>query len=58
LVTRIYFAGDIANASDPVLGLVPERLRRMLMAQPDGKPQSWRMDIHLCGEAETVFFDV
>jgi len=58
LVTRIYFAGDTANASDPVLGLVPERLRRMLMAQPDGKPQSWRMDIHLCGEAETVFFDV
>jgi protocatechuate 3,4-dioxygenase alpha subunit len=59
LVTRIYFAGDAANPSDPVLELVPEGLRHTLIAQPDGqRANGWKMDIHLCGEAETVFFDV
>jgi protocatechuate 3,4-dioxygenase alpha subunit len=59
LTTRIYFAGDSANASDPVLERVPEQLKHTLMAQPDRqRPQSWTLDINLCGAAETVFFDV
>ncbi len=59
LSTRIYFAGDAANATDPVLSLVPEERRSTLMAQPDPARQgSWRIDIHLRGERETVFFDV
>ncbi len=59
LYTRIYFAGEPANAEDPVLALVPESRRETLLAQPDGtQPNAWRFDVHLRGEHETVFFDV
>jgi protocatechuate 3,4-dioxygenase, alpha subunit len=55
LATRIYFEGDPANAADPVLALVPAERRHTLIAtrQSDG---SFRFDIHLQGENETVFF--
>lgn len=59
LATRIYFAEDRANPEDPILALVPEERRTTLMAKPDPhKDGAWRFDIHLCGEDETVFFDV
>jgi len=59
LVTRIYFAGDPANLEDPVLALVPDGRRETLMAQPDNShPSGWRFEIRLCGDNETVFFDV
>ena len=59
LSTRIYFAGDPANAADPVLALVPENRRATLMAQPDPSSSgSWFFEIRLCGEGETVFFDL
>lgn len=59
LHTRIYFAGDPANDSDPVLALVPVDRRETLTAIPDPKqPGSWLFDIHLRGDQETVFFDV
>ncbi len=57
LVTRAYFAGDPANADDPVLALVPEERRETLMAHPDGEGL-WNFEIHLCGDRETVFFDI
>jgi protocatechuate 3,4-dioxygenase alpha subunit len=58
LATRVYFAGEKANAGDPVLALVPEGRRDTLMAHADPKqPGVWRFDIHLCGKQETVFFD-
>ena len=56
--TRVYFAGDPALGSDPVLALVPADRRETLMAQPvDGKPGRWSFDLHLQGPRETVFFD-
>jgi protocatechuate 3,4-dioxygenase alpha subunit len=59
LPTRIYFAGDPANAEDLVLALVPADQRATLMAQNSTDNSSdWRFDIHLCGENETAFFDV
>jgi protocatechuate 3,4-dioxygenase alpha subunit len=59
LVTRIYFAGDKANVEDPILALVPEPRRETLMAQRDkSHPGEWRLEIRLCGDNETVFFDV
>lgn len=59
LVTRLYFAGDAANASDPVLSMVAAERRQTLLAHPiPGQPGLWHMDIRLQGEAETVFFDV
>ena len=64
LVTRIYFAGDDANAEDSVLSLVPAEQRGTLMAQPEIAPPDamqrplWNFEIRLCGEGETAFFDV
>lgn len=59
LHTRIYFFGDPANESDPVLALVPPDRRETLIARPDPQqPGSWLFDIHLRGDVETVFFDV
>jgi len=59
LVTRVYFAGDPANAEDLALALVPESRRATLLAQPvEGEPNTWAMEIRLRGDAETVFFDV
>jgi protocatechuate 3,4-dioxygenase alpha subunit len=59
LYTRVYFAGEPANAHDPVLSLVGEERRATLLAHPRaGQPNTWFMEIRLQGEAETVFFDV
>jgi len=57
LATRIYFAGDPALAGDPILALTPSARRHTLLAQQAG-PGEWTFTIHLCGENETVFFDV
>lgn len=55
VITRIYFADhEQANAADPVLAALPEDRRPTLLAQPvDG---GYRLDIHLQGPQETVFF--
>ena len=59
LFTRIYFAGDPANSEDSVLAMVAEDRRPTLFAQPDaGRPGTWNFDIRLCGDRETVFFDL
>jgi protocatechuate 3,4-dioxygenase, alpha subunit len=59
LSTRLYFAGEPANATDPVLALVPEDRRATLLAQQDSnRAGGWIFDIRLRGESETVFFDV
>jgi len=57
-VTRIYFDGDPTNASDEILGLVPEDRRPTLMARPGADPSAWCFDLHLTGPCETVFFDI
>jgi protocatechuate 3,4-dioxygenase, alpha subunit len=56
LATRIYFGDEPANATDPVLALVPAARRQTLLAAPNGA--TYTLDIHLQGENETVFFDV
>jgi protocatechuate 3,4-dioxygenase alpha subunit len=60
LVTRLYFEGDPANDTDPVLGLIDDaERRRSIMATPDSaEPSRWLLTIHLGGPNETVFFDV
>lgn len=59
LVTRLYFDGEAANATDPVLALVPQSRRGTLLAVMSGEaPATWRFDIRLQGDGETVFFDV
>jgi len=61
LYTRIYFADEAeANAADPVLARVPPERRGTLIAQRDEAPGGvvYRLDIHMQGPDETVFFDV
>lgn len=59
LCTRIYFSGNPGNDNDPILSLVPQQRRHTLLAKPDpADPSRWQFSIHLCGEYETVFFDV
>ncbi|WP_066685471.1 protocatechuate 3,4-dioxygenase subunit alpha [Caulobacter sp. CCH9-E1] len=61
LVTRAYFEGDAANASDAILDLVPALRRDTLIARRVGEEDGaavWRFDIILQGEGETVFFDI
>jgi protocatechuate 3,4-dioxygenase alpha subunit len=56
VVTRIYFPGEPANDTDPVLSRVDEGRRATLVAtRQDG---GLCFDIHLQGEHETVFFDI
>jgi protocatechuate 3,4-dioxygenase alpha subunit len=56
LITRIYFEDEPANAEDPILELVPKARRHTLIARREG--DAFRLDIHLQGEDETVFFDI
>jgi protocatechuate 3,4-dioxygenase, alpha subunit len=60
LYTRIYFGGEAANDSDPVLAQVPADRRATLIAQrkTGGSGAGYSLDIRLQGDGETVFFDV
>jgi protocatechuate 3,4-dioxygenase, alpha subunit len=54
-LTRVYFPDETAaNAADPILELVPEPDRELLVARADG--DVLRFDISLQGENETPFF--
>jgi protocatechuate 3,4-dioxygenase, alpha subunit len=57
-LTRLYFADDAgAHQQDAVLALVPAARRETLIARQTGE-LSYRWDLVLQGERETVFFDV
>ena len=60
LFTRIYFAGDPLNETDPVLLSIDDPARReTLLATPNGSDAgTWHLDIVMQGENETVFFDI
>ena len=57
--TRIYLEGEAANAADPVMALVPADRRATLIAKRKGTGEAtYRFDVYLQGDKETVFFDV
>jgi len=59
--TRIYFSDEAeANAADAVLASVPDKRRDTLIANRDETQAGvvYRFDVHLQGDAETVFFDL
>ncbi|MGH6740270.1 MAG: protocatechuate 3,4-dioxygenase subunit alpha [Bradyrhizobium sp.] len=60
LYTRVYFDGEAANGSDPVLALVPPDRRATLIAgrEPGNGNAVYKLDLRLQGDGETVFFDV
>lgn len=59
LNTRMYFEDeDEDNAADPVLNLVEQESRRQTLIARRTAPGTYRFDIRLQGEGETVFMDV
>jgi protocatechuate 3,4-dioxygenase, alpha subunit len=58
LHTRMYFGDEnAANAEDPVLARIEHKVRvPTLIASREG--DTYTFDIHLQGDAETVFFDI
>lgn len=62
LQTRLYFSDEAAaNAADPVLQLVgaPELVATLIAGKMEGGGvPTYRFDIRLQGDGETVFFDV
>jgi protocatechuate 3,4-dioxygenase, alpha subunit len=57
LNTRMYF-DDEDNAADPVLNLVEQVHRRDTLIAHKIRPNTYRFDIRLQGEGETVFMDI
>jgi protocatechuate 3,4-dioxygenase alpha subunit len=58
LHTRIYFADEAANASDPLLSSIEDAgVRHTLLARPDGSG-AYRFDFILQGDGETAFLDI
>lgn len=58
-ITRIYFEDEAANAADPILALVSADRRVTLTAKREqGDVATYRFDVHLQGDRETVFFDL
>jgi protocatechuate 3,4-dioxygenase alpha subunit len=61
LYSRIYFADERANANDTVLSGIPVTRRGTLIAQLEqfgSSRTTYRFDIRLQGDLETVFFDI
>ena len=57
VVTRIYFPENAeANAADPVLSSLDPARRATLVATAE-QDRTYRFDIRLQGEGETVFLD-
>jgi protocatechuate 3,4-dioxygenase alpha subunit len=58
LHTRIYFAGEAANASDPLLSAIDDEDARQSLIARRGEGGAYRFDIILQGAGETAFLDI
>ncbi|MBV8738408.1 MAG: protocatechuate 3,4-dioxygenase subunit alpha [Alphaproteobacteria bacterium] len=61
LYTRVYFAGEPLNETDPVLSTIADPMRRQTLIatrSEDADSAIWRLDIVMQGDNETVFFDI
>lgn len=58
LMTRVYFAGEVANERDVVLCTIPSERRNTLFAHAvSDETAIFQWEIRLQGDRETVFFD-
>lgn len=56
--TRVYFPNEPANEDDPVLNTIGDRRETLIaVSEPSEDLPTYRFDVHLQGEKETVFFD-
>jgi protocatechuate 3,4-dioxygenase alpha subunit len=59
VLTRVYFSDESANEQDPILSSIADAKRRKTLIAAREAIQdapTYRMDIHLQGDRETVFF--
>ena len=59
VMTRVYFSDESANEHDPILSSIADAKRRQTLIATREAVQdapTYRMDIHLQGDRETVFF--
>jgi protocatechuate 3,4-dioxygenase alpha subunit len=59
VITRLYFSDEPSNAHDPILSSIPDAERRKTLIATREAVQdapTYRMDIRLQGDRETVFF--
>jgi protocatechuate 3,4-dioxygenase alpha subunit len=57
LTTRVYFPDEPANATDPILNLVPVARRGTVIANKT-ESGAFHWDVLMQGDDETVFFDI
>jgi protocatechuate 3,4-dioxygenase alpha subunit len=58
LATRAYFEGEELNETDPLLSSIEDPQRRATLIAKRVDDTTWRLDIRLQGDGETVFLDV
>lgn len=58
LATRAYFEGEPMNDEDPVLALVDDPRRRATLLARRVCEGTWRFDVNLQGDDETVFVEL
>jgi protocatechuate 3,4-dioxygenase alpha subunit len=58
LTTRLYFQDEPLNETDPVLSLIEDAARRHTLIAQRVSSGTWRLDIRLQGDKETVFMEV
>jgi protocatechuate 3,4-dioxygenase, alpha subunit len=58
LTTRLYFADEPLNDTDPVLSLIEDPARRRTLIARKTTPDTWHLDIRLQGDNETVFMEI
>jgi protocatechuate 3,4-dioxygenase, alpha subunit len=59
VMTRVYFSDESSNEHDPILSSIADAERRKTLIAAREAVQdapTYRMDIHLQGDRETVFF--
>jgi protocatechuate 3,4-dioxygenase, alpha subunit len=58
LNSRLYFADEPLNETDPVLCLIEDPVRRATLIARKTAPDIWHLDIRLQGDNETVFMEI
>ncbi len=58
LFSRLYFAGDPRNETDPLLASIADPARRATLLADEVAPAHWHLDIRLQGAGETVFLEL
>jgi protocatechuate 3,4-dioxygenase, alpha subunit len=58
LTTRLYFEGEPLNSTDPVLSSIETESRRATLIAEKTSPDTWRMNLRLQGDNETIFMEL